>query len=198
MDESRSILRLKLDGMWSAEELGRILVSLSDLYALRLFLELLREDTIEWMRYLPEFGRFRLSLRGPSKRRPFPAPFLYWPSPPPLSEGDLSRISQIVEPEMRMEIRRINYASPGIADLAGVGAVIGHVKDFVLKLIERKDQRRSRELSEERAELENDRLRLENARNFVTLVMDMGYTKKRNSRACSPRRSETRPYADSY
>ena len=68
------------------------------------------------------------------------------------------------------------YASPGATDLAGVGTVVGHIKDFILKLIERRDSRRKRELDKERAALENDRIRLENARSFVALGRDLGYS----------------------
>ncbi len=44
MDESQEFVRLELDGRWSAEEVGRALICLSELYNLRLFLELLREE----------------------------------------------------------------------------------------------------------------------------------------------------------
>jgi len=54
--------------------------------------------------------------------------------------------------------------------------VVGHIKDFILKLIERRDSRRKRELDEERAALENDLIRLENARSFVALGRELGYS----------------------
>jgi hypothetical protein len=97
-------------------------------------------------------------------------------APPVLDEAQLSRLSRLFEPEERLEVRRISYASPGFTDLAGVGTVVGHIKDFIIKLIERRDSRRQRELNDERAALENDRIRLENARNFVALGRDLGYS----------------------
>ncbi len=66
--------------------------------------------------------------------------------------------------------------APGFADLAGIGTVVGHLKDLIIKLIERRDARRERELGEERAELENEQIRLENARSFVALARDLGYS----------------------
>jgi hypothetical protein len=54
--------------------------------------------------------------------------------------------------------------------------VVGHLKEFVLKLIERRDFRRQRELSDEKAELENERIRLENAKHYVTLAREVGYS----------------------
>jgi hypothetical protein len=51
MDESREFVRLELDGRRSAEEMGRALIRLWELYNLRLFLELLREEAREFERY---------------------------------------------------------------------------------------------------------------------------------------------------
>jgi hypothetical protein len=81
-----------------------------------------------------------------------------------------------LDPDERLHIRRINYASPGSIDLVGIGAVVGHIKDFAIKLIERHDSKRGRELSDERAALDNERLRLENARTFIALAGDLGYS----------------------
>lgn len=176
MHESRRVLRLELEGRWSAEELGGALVSLSDLYDLRLFLELLHEDLMEWQRYFPELQGLPSIRWRRLSRRPHWTWFPWWPGPPTLDEAHLSRLPEVIEPEERLKVRRIEYGSPGVTDLIGIGEVVGHVKDFTLKLIERRDSRRSRELSDERAALENDRLRIENARNFVALGRDLGYS----------------------
>lgn len=180
MATSIELLRLELDGSWSADELGQALVDLSDLYDLRLFLEQLNQDHRDWERFYKELLHFhpfrhlwkrRLSRWGPL----FWAPG-YGGLPPALDEGRLSRLRRLFEPEERLQVRRINYASPGFSDLAGIGAVIGHVKEFILKLIERRDVRRKRQLDEERVALENDQLRIENARKYVALARDLGYS----------------------
>lgn len=176
MDKSRRILRLDLDGGWSAEELGRVLVNLSDLYNLRLFLELLREDIQEWARYFPDLLDFPPFARHRLRQHPYRPWFPLWQGLPPLDDSCLSRLSELIAPEERLKVWRVEYASPGFSDLAGLGAVIGHLKDFILKLIERRDGRRSRALSEERAELENESLRIQNARNLVALGRDLGYS----------------------
>jgi len=181
MERSTQILRLEIDGRWSAEDLGQALVSVSDLYNLRLLLELLREGQREWESLYEEMRHF------PPFRHRWRKFFPYWrvlpwaqgfPGglPPALDEAQLSRLSQLLEPEERLEVRRISYASPGATDLAGIGTVIGHIKDFILKLIERRDSKRRRQLDEERAALENDRIRLENARILVALARELGYS----------------------
>lgn len=180
MDTSIQLVRLDLDGRWSADDLGQSLISLSDLYDLRLFLEFLREDHRDWERFYEELMHFP-PFRHRWKRRmsswgPLPWAPGFGGAPPVLDEAQLSRLSRLFEPEERLEVRRISYASPGFTDLAGVGTVVGHIKDFIIKLLERRDSRRQRELNDERAALENDRIRLENARNFVALGRDLGYS----------------------
>ena len=181
MDEKRQLIRFELGGQWSADDLGRMLVSISDLYDLRLFLEILRDDRRDFESSFLKWSDFQ---RLDSGREPF----VHWRftplalgflglGPPPLDETRLARLPQILLPADRLGLHRITYASPGAADLFGIGEVVGHIKDFVLKLIERKDLKRQRKLSDERAELENQGIRIENARNFVALGRDLGYTK---------------------
>ena len=116
MDETRQIIRLDFDGRWSAEELGRAFLCLSELYDLRLFLELLSEEAREIDRLY--FELMELQPRSyPWRRR-----FARWGAvpwafglpgglPPVWDEAQLARLSQLLEPEERLEVRRINYAS---------------------------------------------------------------------------------------
>jgi hypothetical protein len=181
MDESRQSLRFQIDGPWSAEDMGSLFLSLSDLYDLRLLLELFSDESRLIDRYYEEFFH---RYPFPSRRRrrflslaPFPwEAGLFGAILPTLDEAHLSRLSQVLDPDERLAVQRVRYASPGSIDLVGIGAVMGHVKDFAVKMIERHDNKRQRKLSDERAALENDRLRIENARNFVALARELGYT----------------------
>lgn len=181
MERSLQILRLEIEGQWSASEFGQALMSISNLYDLRLFLEMLREDEQDWERFYDEMIHFPpFRQRWKNRRRYFGAvPWmagLPGSTLPLLDDSQLSRISLLIEPAERLEVRRIRYSSPGVADLAGIGTVVGHLKDFIVRLIERHNSKRQRELGDERAALENDRIRLENARNFVALGRDLGYS----------------------
>lgn len=179
MDTSTQLVRLELEGRWSADDLGWVLISLSDLYDLRLFLELLDEDNRAWERILEGLGEApplrhrwrRIRTLGHLQRAQG-----FGGAPPILDEQQLSQLSRLFEPEERLAVRQIRYASPGFSDLAGIGTVVGHVKDLIVKLIERHDSRRQRELMDDRIALENDRLRLENARRFVALGKELGYS----------------------
>ena len=100
---------------------------------------------------------------------------------PPLASmifdfNQLSRWRDYMEPEERLEVRRLQYASPGVSDLAGIGVIVGHVKDFVHKLIDRHDTQRQRDLNDEKMAIENERMRIENARNYVALGREMGFS----------------------
>jgi hypothetical protein len=68
--------------------------------------------------------------------------------------------------------------------LAGIGTVIGHIKDFLLHIIEHCAQQRKRKLEEERMaldnvrlEIENEKLLLENAKVLSSLMRANGYSK---------------------
>jgi hypothetical protein len=180
MDESSQIIRLEIEGRWSVEEMGNVFLALSELYDLRLVLESLNDEWRLLDRYYGDFvQRFPPFSRRRRRFLSFPAPWELGPFSthlPTLDETYLARISHAFDPDERLQVRRVSYASPGSIDLVGIGAVVGHIKDFALKMIERHDLKRHRELSDEREALENERLRLENARSFVALARDLGYT----------------------
>jgi hypothetical protein len=93
-------------------------------------------------------------------------------------------------PQAELEVCRIQYNSPGFTDLVGMGTVIGHIKDFLFRLIDYRVQARRRTLEDDhlaaqniKVSLENDAIRLknaqlqlENARQFLELAKANGYT----------------------
>lgn len=181
MDTSIALVRLEVDGHWSADDVGRCFTSLTDLYDIRLFLELLRDDQHDWERFSEAILRSsKVGLRWKYQLHAwYPSP---WTSgfrsraPLPIDEHQVSQLAHLLEPDERLQVRRFRYSSPGFTDLAGIGTVVGHLKDFVVRLIERRDTQRQRALNDERTALENDRIRMENARQFVALGRDLGYS----------------------
>lgn len=179
MNKTIQILRLDIEGRWYADELGAAACALSDLYDLRFCLELMREDQRDWEIFYDEllhFPPFRARWRRKLIRHKLtPRPFL------PLASlvfdvNQLSRLRDYLEPDERLQVRRLEYASPGVSDLAGIGVIVGHVKDFVHKLIDRHDTQRQRELNDEKMAIDNERMRIENARNFVALLRELGFS----------------------
>lgn len=103
-------------------------------------------------------------------------------------------------PQAELEVCQIHYSSPGFTDLAGMGTVIGHIKDFLLRLIDYRVSSRRRTLEEEqmaadnaKKNLENEtlmlknvQLRLENARQFLELAKANGFTEEEIKKLIPP------------
>jgi hypothetical protein len=60
-------------------------------------------------------------------------------------------------------------ADPNIKDIAGLGEIVGHIKDFLLKLIEIRSAREERRLR-------NESLRLKNTFKFLALAKKYNLT----------------------
>ncbi|HYX71480.1 MAG TPA: hypothetical protein VE732_01810 [Nitrososphaera sp.] len=143
MDRTRSIIRFNIEGKWSTEEMGTFFLDLDDLYMLLESLEAAYFRIPSGPR-----GRFKRDLRSISKQ--------------------LKGFNPGAE---FLRIVQIQYGSPGIQDIAGVGVIVGHVKDFILKIIENVSSRRERELR-------NTELEIENARRFLQLRRDYNLTEE--------------------
>ena len=136
IDQSRHLIRFNIDGTWTPAEMGMFLLDLDDLYMLHITLEAVKVRTPGGA-----WGR----------------------------EYDLRRISEFMKDanprSVFLELIRIQYGSPGITDFAGLGEIVGHIKEFVLKIIENVSSRDERQLR-------NTQLEIENARAFLQLQKD--------------------------
>jgi hypothetical protein len=154
------------------------LANLNDLYNLRLILEIEREAVRELEDYYIDFFPLPPRVRRRLQRAlPLARTELFLPSIRELSNpSDLSSLANYFEPDEYLQVCRVQYASPGSIDLAGLGAVVGHVKDLLVRLIELASERKKHELENESIELDNQKKRIENARLLVQLAKDIGYT----------------------
>lgn len=168
MDESIDVLRLEIEGHWSARDFGQVLSDVTDLYSLRLVLQLQSEDFLDTWDEIVHFKRW--VRRGGGPRGYYP-----WLATAPLDAEALLRIAKIAYPKETLQVRKIQYASPGVADLAGVGVIVGHIKDFIFRIIEHWSQRRKRQLDDQEHEAKILALRIENARQMVSLAERCGY-----------------------
>ena len=103
-------------------------------------------------------------------------------------------------PQTELEVRQIQYNSPGFTDLVGVGTVVGHLKDFLFRLIDYRVQARRRSLEEdqiaasnvkihlenEAIRLKNAQLKLENTRQFLELAKANGLTETEIQKLIQP------------
>jgi len=105
----RRIIRFRIDGEWSAEEMGQFFLDLDDLYMLINMLLVLMVRAPSGPR-----GQMKHELRF----------FSQW--------------LRSANPDSKfLEVVQIHYGSPGIQDLVGVGEIVGHIKEFILKIIEK-------------------------------------------------------------
>jgi HAMP domain-containing protein len=183
MNEERQVLRLGIDGAWEASEFAASFNALDRLYTLRFALALESEELRELRDFymdapFPPFPRSLRSLRAWARLAP---PSILRSGRAPLlgrEQAPIELASELLEPDERLVVQRVLYGSPGIKDLVGIGEIVGHVKDFLVRLIEHWSTRRQRALENERRELENRQLQVEIAKQFVGLAQELGYTKK--------------------
>jgi hypothetical protein len=176
MDESIRILRINVDGQWTAKDASIFFSDLNDIYNLRLILELEREVSQELEEYYYDYPfppRLRRLFRRSS---PFRSELLGFSSRLLSAPYELRNLESYMEPHEYLRVKKLKYASPGAFDFAGIGAIVGHVKDFLLRIVEINSSKRKRQLEDDALELENQRKKIENAKLLVELVDSLGYT----------------------
>lgn len=155
-------------------------IALRDLYNLGFMLALEYESIRDMERIFfdfPDLPPFRSSIRrrilAALTAGPFPALGQFASR---LDTRNLDNIDALIFPDERLFVRRVEYASPGFKDVAGVGEIVGHLRGFVEKIIDLCTTARQRKIENEQREAQLERMRIENAREFVSLARDCGYT----------------------
>jgi HAMP domain-containing protein len=181
-DDQNRVLRIGIDGRWEATEFAKSLTALDRLYSLRFALGLELEELRELREVYMDapFPPFLHSLKFTRRwAKLAPVAFLRAERVPLISGGEVTPVVyELFEPQERLVVQRIIYGSPGIKDLAGIGEIVGHLKDMLVRLIEYWSTRRQRALENERRELENQQLQVEIAKQFVGLAQELGYSKR--------------------
>jgi len=180
METERGLLRIGISGQWEASEFSQSLAALDRLYALRFGLYLEKQELYETEEFADKLRSLQLSRMSRLDRRYARQAFarsLFHDFPRLVVDGRISEITQeLLEPSERLIVRRLIYGSPGIKDLAGIGEIIGHLKDFLQFGIEHWSGRRKRSLEDDHQELENRKLEIELAKGYVELADSLGYS----------------------
>jgi len=182
MNEEKQVLRVGIDGQWEASEFAMSLSALDRLYTLRFGLALEMEELRELRDFYLDgpFSPLPPSLRHVRRWTKMAPPSFFRSERTPLVAGGrlTAHSSEMLEPNERLVVRRVIYGSPGIKDLIGVGEIVGHVKDLLLRLIDLWSTRRQRKLENDHRSLENQQLQMEIAQQFVGLAKELGYSKR--------------------
>ena len=175
MNTRERIMRCQIEGDWTAKDMAESLMSFRDVYNLRLGIQIIAEE----QRDLEEFA-FRFVDTPPFRKlremkRSHSLLLQALLAQRAVSLNDPFQVSRLVYPDEELKVHRVRYESPGFKDLAGIGEIVGHVKDFTLKLLDHFTSRRSRNLKDEECELRNQAHRIQNARDFVSLARECGF-----------------------
>jgi len=196
MNEEAQTLRIGIDGRWEATEFATSFTALDRLYTLRFGLAIEQEELRDLRDFYLEAPFPPLPLSKRYLRRwatVAPPTLLHAERTTLVSAAGITAASALLEPDERLVVQRIIYGSPGIKDLAGVGEIVGHVKDLLVHLIDHCSTRRQRNLENERMELENQQLQVEIAKQFVGLAQDLGYSKREMRQLVATAMHEQKP-----
>jgi len=179
MNTEPQSLRLEMDGSWECPDLGRMCLHIEDIYNLRLVLQFMLEDVKEWqdeLRENPDFFFLRRKMARALRIGAYSPITEAIPLSTLLDPLQLRRLAAILGSSGPLRIRRIEYASPGFTDLTGVGQIVGHLKDFLVQLIEicRPSSREQRQLENRQREVDIRQREISNAREVVALAKDIG------------------------
>jgi hypothetical protein len=169
--DSRQIIRINISDDWSASDMATFLHELDFLYNLGL-------------------GIVAAATSNETERQ-----IAMW-----TERSLLAQHIKTAHPQAELEVCQIQYSSPGFTDLAGVGTIVGHLKDFLFRLIEYRVQARRRSLEDdqlaaenvkihlenEAIRLRNAQLRLENTRQFLELAKANGFTEEEIQKLIPP------------
>lgn len=182
MNEEIRLLRIGIDGRWDAAEFAKSLNALDHLYTARFAIGLELEELRELREFYADapFPPYPRSLKWFRRWVKLAPPSLLRIEHIPMIGGAdaFALISDLLEPQERLVVQRVLYGSPGIQDLVGIGEIVGHLKDLLVRIIDHWSTRRQRDLENERRELENRQLQIEIAKQYVDLAREVGYSKR--------------------
>ncbi len=172
-------VRFHINGNWTAQDFTEYFASLNHIYSVLAVVEIERESAREWERHLEDFDFMLHKMMRTSKRFRHWLTFQRSLTPGPLhllDASDLERSFAVLESGERLQVRRLQFASPGNTDLSGLGQAMGHVKDIVIKLIDVQVCSNERKIKNEILEEERRSAALRNLREQIAILKDLGYS----------------------
>jgi hypothetical protein len=172
------VLRIEIDGRWEVRDFVAFYESVHVLYSALAVTFIEQQGDYELERLYREL--FELYPSG----RKLPRRFRFFLMAQRGLSGATALVppekfrdaDELLEPHERLIVRRCQYASPGLTDLAGIGQVLGHVKDVVLRCIELCVNRRERQLKNDLLEQERDSKALQNVADRIKILKSLGYS----------------------
>ena len=185
------LLRLNIDGDWTINEFAQTFEAIQQLYDFQVY--------CRWLQHMDhrQSPRKRLyRMMEMMDLHPMEAEFLLrfpsatWRESDATLESISATTKEIREADFPTHlagparVKRINYSSPGVTDIAGVGEIIGHIKDLILRVLEmclnrehQKEVARKLKLENDKSEIQMAQVRLEAIDQFIDVARKAGFTK---------------------
>jgi hypothetical protein len=93
--------------------------------------------------------------------------------------AEFRRLLERMGASYALEVEKVEFASPGSIDLAGFGKFTEQVRLFIKDTLDRRDNRKSREIQDEIAKQELYRRKIENAQSMLSLGKSAGLDDER-------------------
>lgn len=75
-----------------------------------------------------------------------------------------------------LEVTQLQYASPGFSDFTGIGSVVGHLKDLIIRWVEHRETREGRKIENLKGQVELDLLKIDRMKKFSLLLKEVGFS----------------------
>ncbi len=189
------ILRISIDQNWTLNEYAETLRTIQQLYDLHVFCSWSERQFPfsgkRWRHFEKMMHMFDMHPREAEQFFSLMSSRNLWLD----SEDPLEAISRTLnewrdhdipsQPDPPATIHRLEFSSPGITDLAGASGIIGHLKDFLLRIAEMYMNRGHQAAVTKQLELENDQaeIQLQAAKldlisKFIEVARKAGFKKK--------------------
>lgn len=156
MQEEPKILKMKMAGRWSAQDLQTFLESIDGLYNFLFTLNIFEKTIKDYERFIMKFVEFstRRGLRWWRRRYPqfFPYPSLTPAVRRPVQDI-IGNLDVYVPFEQRLQLYSIEYKSPGSINFQGGGETIRELREWLERWYT-KEGKRIRQLEVEEKELD--------------------------------------------
>lgn len=179
-NEITKVIRFEIEGDWDAYEMSHFLNTVTDLYFFGfffLYFEIVYPESL-----LEENKKSSLSNLFQKLEMNLDAIYLLstaFNDPDSLPNYIYSQTKEnIIFPKIVLNVSKLQYNSPGVTDFVGIGQIVGHIKDFVLKLIDIKITTEQRKLEDEKRKLEIAGKNLENEQMKIELHKKMAEVEK--------------------
>lgn len=166
MGEETGILRIEVDGFWTAADFSKLFDELEVLSEMAAYGDASQDEQqgrilLDWGYHFPEM-RTRYSRWDTEYDLELEAERHF-------RETALRRFMNKDSAVPSLQVKEIRFASPGFVDLLGAGRIVGHISKFILGITDRYLAREDRVLAREQTKQKILKAKIANAESLLRL-----------------------------